>query len=91
MGVSLQKAFDLASRRVLWAYEEKRHTQPGPPNIRNIGAIQQFASKQMTAPDRWIKATPHVVGDRVLELLGLSEPVLPKQRRDLGQHQPFRG
>jgi hypothetical protein len=66
VGYNRYVAFDLASRRVLWAYEEKRHTQPGPPNRRNIGAIQQFASKQMTAPDRWIKATPHVVGDRVL-------------------------
>jgi len=66
VGYNRYVAFDLASRRVLWAYEEKRHTQPGPPNMRNFAAIQQFQSRQMTAPDRWIKATPNVVGDRIL-------------------------
>lgn len=66
VGYNRYVAFDLASRRVVWAYEEKRNEDPGPPNMRNIGAIQQFASLQMTAPDRWINATPIVEGDRVL-------------------------
>jgi outer membrane protein assembly factor BamB len=66
VGYNRYVAFDLASRRVLWAYEEKRNADPGPPNRRNMGAIQKFASMQMTAPDRWIHATPNVVGDRVL-------------------------
>lgn len=59
-------ACDLATRRILWAYEEKRHEQPGAPNMRNINLIQQFASKQMTQPDRWQHAEPTIVKDRVL-------------------------
>lgn len=59
-------ACDLATRRILWAYEEKRHEQPGALNMRNINLFQQFASKQMTQPDRWQHAKPTVVKDRVL-------------------------
>lgn len=66
VGANRYVACDLATRRILWAYEEKRHEQPGAANIRNINLIQRFASKLMTQPDRWHHAEPMVVQDRVL-------------------------
>jgi outer membrane protein assembly factor BamB len=66
VGSNRYVAFDLATQRILWAYEETRHDQPKAINIRNINLAQQFASKQMTQPDRWTRATPTIVGDQVI-------------------------